>query len=151
MKTIFLLSISLFLLACSDDDSAPVEDLTELELSLINGSPWEFENAEFVSEETNEQGLSEDSMLQESNDQMNSVSLDFNNNRTVSISGSNSQVTYDFTASNGKMVFTSSGDEIGTLTSVEVGQDELSYIDTFTDENNNSQTTIWKARLFFTN
>ena len=152
MKKILLLSVSLFLLTCSDDDdTSPAEDLTDLELSLIDGSPWEFDKVEFVSTETNEQGLSENEMLQISEDQLNSVSLNFRNNRTVQLSGSNSQITYEFTASNGTMVFTSSDEEIGTLESVEVNQNELSYIDTFTNEDNNSQTTVWKAKLFFVN
>ena len=152
MKKILFISVLLFSLACSDDDdTVPAEDLTQLELSLINGSPWEFESTQFVSVESNEQNLSENEMLQISEDQLNSVSLNFRNNRTVQLSGSNSQISYEFTASNGTMVFTSSGEEIGTLESVEVNQNELSYIDTFTNTDDNSQTTVWKAKLFFVN
>ena len=152
MKKILFISVLLFSLACSDDDNtSPAENLTDLELSLIDGSPWEFESTHFISVESNEQNLSENEMLQISEDQLNSVSLNFRNNRTVQLSGSNSQISYEFTASNGTMVFTSSGEEIGTLESVEVNQNELSYIDTFTNEDNNSQTTVWKAKLFFVN
>jgi|GEM_PF-6927705 len=152
MKKILLLSVSLFLLTCSDDDdTSPAEDLTDLELSLIDGSPWEFESTHFISVESNEQNLSENEMLQISEDQLNSVSLNFRNNRTVTLNSNNGQVVYDFSISDATMTFISDGDTIGTLEEVQVDENQLSYIDTFELTNDNGQTNQWKARLFFMN
>ena len=91
-------------------------------------------------------------MLQETDDLLNSVTLDFNNDRTVTLNSENGQVVYDFSLSNGDMTFISNnGEEIGTLEGVQVDENQLSCIDTFEVIDDNSQTNQWKARLFFTN
>lgn len=152
MKNLLLIPILLFVFACSDDESSvPAENLSELELSMIDGSPWDYDSAEFVSVSTNEQDLSEAEMLQETDDLLNSVTLVFNNDRTVVLNSNNGQVVYDFSISNGNMTFTSNGDTIGTLEGVQVDENQLSYIDTFEVTDDNDQTNQWKVRLFFTN
>lgn len=153
MEKLLFIPILLFVFACSDDESSvPAEDLSELELSMIDGSPWDYDSAEFVSVSTNEQDLSEAEMLQETDMLLNSVTLDFNNDRTVTLNSENGQVVYDFSLSNGDMTFISNnGEEIGTLEGVQVDENQLSYIDTFEVTDDNDQTNQWKARLFFTN
>ncbi len=152
LDKLLFIPLLLLTLACSNDESSvPAENLSELEVSMIEGSPWNYNSAEFVSVAINEQDLSEAEMLQETDDLLNSVNLVFNNNRTVTLNSNNGQVVYDFSVSDATMTFISDGDTIGTLEEVQVDENQLSYIDTFEVTNDNGQTNQWKARLFFMN
>ena len=149
MKNLYLLLLLLTLFACSsDDDSSTTESFTKTEL-LVNGSVWNFENAEIVSVQTNNLDLSNSELLNITEQRTFPSSFDFKNNGTVLIVSDGNEITADYSILDNSIILTAQDDSTLDLESVEITENQFSWDFKFEEAGGDygETVTIWTAKL----